>query len=131
MPGVYVPALYDGKPVSRQWLAALDSAATTSVILTPDTDLSDMYLIEIARGCGWGCRFCLARPAPAATKATVVEMLKVPLPSPPVPQVSTSSTVLGWLLGRLERSLRPERPLTIYNKKKSALSQVAISCSGL
>ncbi|TET75278.1 MAG: radical SAM protein, partial [Dehalococcoidia bacterium] len=60
VPGVYVPALYDGKPVSRQWLAALDSAATTSVILTADTDLSDMYLIEIARGCGWGCRFCLA-----------------------------------------------------------------------
>jgi radical SAM superfamily enzyme YgiQ (UPF0313 family) len=30
------------------------------VILTADTDLSDMYLIEIARGCGWGCRFCLA-----------------------------------------------------------------------
>ena len=60
VPGVYVPALYDGNPVNRQWLADLDSAATSSVILTPDTDLSDMYLIEIARGCGWGCRFCLA-----------------------------------------------------------------------
>ncbi len=60
VPGVYVPALYDGDPVSRQWLADLDSVATTSVVLTPDTDLSDMYLIEIARGCGWGCRFCLA-----------------------------------------------------------------------
>lgn len=60
VPGVYVPALYDGDPVSRRWLADLDSVATTSVVLTPDTDLSDMYLIEIARGCGWGCRFCLA-----------------------------------------------------------------------
>ncbi|MEE8469782.1 MAG: radical SAM protein [Dehalococcoidia bacterium] len=60
VPGVYVPALYDGVPVKRQWLADLDSVATTSVILTPDTDFSDMYLIEIARGCGWGCRFCLA-----------------------------------------------------------------------
>ena len=60
LPGVYVPALYDGKPIRRQWLADLDSAATTSVILTPDTELGGMYLIEIARGCGWGCRFCLA-----------------------------------------------------------------------
>jgi len=60
LPGVYVPALYDGKPIKRQWLADLDSAATTSVILTPDTELGSMYLIEIARGCGWGCRFCLA-----------------------------------------------------------------------
>ena len=59
LPGVYVPALYDGKPIRRQWLADLDSVATTSVILTPDTELGGMYLIEIARGCGWGCRFCL------------------------------------------------------------------------
>jgi len=60
LPGVYVPALYDGKPIRRQWLTDLDSVATTSVILTPDTELGGMYLIEIARGCGWGCRFCLA-----------------------------------------------------------------------
>src|SRR4030042_3847889 len=60
LPGVYVPAVCDVKPVKRQWLAELDSVATTSVILTPDTEFSNMYLIEIARGCGWGCRFCLA-----------------------------------------------------------------------
>jgi radical SAM superfamily enzyme YgiQ (UPF0313 family) len=60
VPGVYVPTLYNGKPIKRQWLKDLDSAATTSVILTPDTEFSNMYLIEIARGCGWGCRFCLA-----------------------------------------------------------------------
>ena len=60
LPGVYVPVLYDGNPIRRQWLADLDSVATTSVIFTPDTEFSDMCLIEIARGCGWGCRFCLA-----------------------------------------------------------------------
>jgi radical SAM superfamily enzyme YgiQ (UPF0313 family) len=60
LPGVYVPALYDGNPIKRQWLADLDSVATTTVILTPDTELCDMYLTEIARGCGWGCRFCLS-----------------------------------------------------------------------
>jgi radical SAM superfamily enzyme YgiQ (UPF0313 family) len=60
LPGIYVPAQYDGNRIRRQWLADLNSVATTSVILTPDTELSDMYLIEIARGCRWGCRFCLA-----------------------------------------------------------------------
>ena len=37
---------------------------------------------------------CLATrtPAPAVTKATAVEMLKVPEASPPVPQVSTSAS---------------------------------------
>jgi radical SAM superfamily enzyme YgiQ (UPF0313 family) len=60
LPGVYVPSHCDGKSVKRQWLKDLDSVATTSVILTPDTEFANMYLIEIARGCGWGCRFCLA-----------------------------------------------------------------------
>ena len=60
LPGVYVPRLYDGKPILRQWVRKLDAFGTTSVILTPDTELGDMYLIEIARGCRWGCRFCLA-----------------------------------------------------------------------
>jgi radical SAM superfamily enzyme YgiQ (UPF0313 family) len=60
LPGVYVPAFYAGPSVKRQWVANLDSVATTSVILTTDTELSNIYLIEIARGCGWGCRFCLA-----------------------------------------------------------------------
>ena len=60
LPGVYVPSHWNGKSVKRQWLRDLDSVATTSVILTPDTEFANMHLIEIARGCGWGCRFCLA-----------------------------------------------------------------------
>jgi radical SAM superfamily enzyme YgiQ (UPF0313 family) len=60
LPGIYVPALYDGSPVRRRWLADFDSTATASVILTPDTELRDMFIIEAARGCGRGCRFCLA-----------------------------------------------------------------------
>ena len=60
LPGVYVPVYYNGIPVIRQWLKDLDSVTTSSVILTPDTELSDIRLVEIARGCGRGCRFCLA-----------------------------------------------------------------------
>jgi radical SAM superfamily enzyme YgiQ (UPF0313 family) len=58
--GMYVPQLYSGETVTRQWVRNLDDFATTSAILTPDTEFSNMYLIEIARGCPWGCRFCLA-----------------------------------------------------------------------
>jgi len=59
LPGVYVPQYYSGNPVARQWTANLDDFATTSTILTPDTELGDLYLIEVERGCPWGCRFCL------------------------------------------------------------------------
>ena len=60
LPGIYVPSLHNGKTISRQWVQDINDFATTSVILTPETELGGMYLIEVARGCRWGCRFCLA-----------------------------------------------------------------------
>lgn len=59
LPGVYVPQYYPGKPVARQWAKNVDDFATTSTILTPDTELGNLYLMEVERGCHWGCRFCL------------------------------------------------------------------------
>jgi radical SAM superfamily enzyme YgiQ (UPF0313 family) len=58
--GLYVPQFRSGEPVTRQWARNIDDFATTSSIITPNTEFSNMYLVEIARGCPWGCRFCLA-----------------------------------------------------------------------
>ncbi len=58
LPGVYVPQ-YPKTTVVRQWAPNLDDFPVTSTILTPDTELGDLYLIEVGRGCNWGCRFCL------------------------------------------------------------------------
>ena len=58
VPGVYVPSQENG-PVQRQYAPDL-AEPTTSVVLTPETEFKDMYLMEIARGCGRACRFCLA-----------------------------------------------------------------------
>ena len=63
LPGVYVPQYYSGKPVVRQWAKNLDDFPVASVILTPDTELGNLYLIEVERGCNWGCRFCLINKA--------------------------------------------------------------------
>jgi len=59
LPGIYAPLHPSGNPVARQWVKNLDDFPTASVVLTPDTELGDLYLIEVERGCGWGCRFCL------------------------------------------------------------------------
>ena len=64
LPGLYLPNIQypasNTESVTRQWLRDLDSVPTHSALLTPDTEFADMGLVEIARGCGRGCRFCLA-----------------------------------------------------------------------
>jgi radical SAM superfamily enzyme YgiQ (UPF0313 family) len=77
LPGIYVPGFYvfsyeksrvtsceslHGAPrhVQRVWSENLDREAASSVVMTPRTEFSDMYLIELSRGCPHGCRFCAA-----------------------------------------------------------------------
>ncbi len=63
IPGVYVPQSHSGTRVVRQWAKNLDDFPVHSIVLTPDTELGDLYLIEVERGCNWGCRFCLVNKA--------------------------------------------------------------------
>jgi radical SAM superfamily enzyme YgiQ (UPF0313 family) len=63
LPGVYVPLVHSGDPVIRQWAKNMDDFPVGSVVLTPDTELGDLYLIEVERGCNRGCRFCLVNSA--------------------------------------------------------------------
>ncbi len=63
LPGIYVPEYHIGTPKTRQWLPNLDDYPAHSIILTPNTELGNMYLIEVERGCNWGCRFCLVSNA--------------------------------------------------------------------
>ncbi|MBU1745322.1 MAG: radical SAM protein [Proteobacteria bacterium] len=77
--GAYVPRFYqvtageDGRinarePVDpafprkivRPWAADLDAFPTEQGIITEGTELGGMYLTEVSRGCGRGCRFCAA-----------------------------------------------------------------------
>lgn len=59
-PHVYVPSI-DGsnlKPVAK---CADELLPATSVIRTPHTELSNMFLIETERGCSRGCKYCVMR----------------------------------------------------------------------
>ncbi len=63
VPGIYLPLAPPKVPVARQWVGSLDDFPVASTVLTPDTELGDLYLMEVERGCHWGCRFCLVSSA--------------------------------------------------------------------
>lgn len=60
LPGLYVPRHQVGRAVQRLYLENLDVWPTTSTVVAPRASFGDMHLIEFARGCQRGCRFCLA-----------------------------------------------------------------------
>ena len=66
--GVYVPQHFSGTPVIRQCAENLDAVPVTSTILSRDTELGNLYLIEAERGCSWSCRFCLTSTAFSPTR---------------------------------------------------------------
>jgi radical SAM superfamily enzyme YgiQ (UPF0313 family) len=75
--GAYVPALYepafdgpvqtalhytgrgDGR-VERRLVWDLNPLRTATRVLAEDAVFGDMMLVEVSRGCQWGCRFCAA-----------------------------------------------------------------------
>ena len=60
LPGVFVPAIGAGAGVERQWVRDIATTEAMSLVLTDETEFNQMTLIEAARGCGRGCRFCIA-----------------------------------------------------------------------
>ncbi len=77
IPGLYVPALHhpEDPPVPRRWVRDLDAHPTHTVIFTEDTEFGDMFLIEVGRGCGRTCLFCLARRLYRPVRERSVEVI--------------------------------------------------------
>lgn len=58
-PGFYLPS--HGEVVPRVAAVHDELLPARSVILTPNTELADMFMTEAARGCSRGCTYCVMR----------------------------------------------------------------------
>jgi len=101
LPGLYVPSYYasdyDGagnfagiraqspapERIIRQYANNLDEWPCHSRMLTPETEFGNLFLLEISRGCGRGCSFCVAgrcyRPLRSRSLANLIPQAQMGL----------------------------------------------------
>lgn len=94
IPGLYAPAFYEADahgavsptdpdvpfPIAYRRVDGYDRFDFGSALVTPHTEFNDVYLVELTRGCGQGCRFCLAgylyRPVRYPSLQRVIETIE-------------------------------------------------------
>lgn len=108
--GIYVPST-NPESVERNVIEDLDSLDYPVAQIIPDVEIGSKlepvfgksFLLEVTRGCGHSCKFCLVghicRPRRTRSLAKLKELVKVGLENTPVRKVSLIGSSLGDLDG--------------------------------
>ncbi len=103
IPGVWVPELHgDRVPATQKVTAGLPAYGQ---IVTPHTELSNMFLVEASRGCPRFCKFCLVRNAESPMREGELERVlgHIPDHAPRVGFVGAAVSEWGGIREALAR----------------------------
>lgn len=144
--GVYVPSLYEpvyddaqnfvgmlpaaGAPsvIRRQWVRDIDAYPHRSLIVTPRTEFEDMYLVEVARGCGRHCRFCMAgycfrKPRPRALKNIIEDIAARPKSAKKVGLMGAAVSDYPQIKELTEYLIREKIPFSVASLRADTLDK--------
>lgn len=79
IPGTYCPELSGFSPetaIKRRTIKFINSYLTKTEIVTNHTEFSDVFLVEVSRGCPQRCRFCSVSYTEASTRFRRLSFLK-------------------------------------------------------
>ena len=70
--------------IKRQWVRDIDKYPHTTAVMSSGTEFEDMYIVEVARGCGRHCRFCMAgycfrKPRPRQLEQIIADIERRPV----------------------------------------------------
>ena len=117
-------------PVARRQRTASPGASAVGTPSASNTSADPQRLVRLRLPC-----LAIFAPAAAAISATAVEILNVPLASPPVPQVSTREARSSSLNGKVTAvarmaSAKPVNSSAVTRRAASAVRNSAIYTSG-
>ncbi len=77
--GSYIPlihGIYPETPIKRRTIKYINSYLTKTEIVSNFTEFSDVFLVEVSRGCPQRCRFCSVSYTEASTRFRRLSFLK-------------------------------------------------------
>ncbi|MBU1087786.1 MAG: B12-binding domain-containing radical SAM protein [Candidatus Omnitrophica bacterium] len=73
--GFFVPGFSDPRAVKPCFIQDLNNFPVCSKIITPDTEFSNTFLVEISRGCPWNCKFCVTSGVCGSFRPRAIKLL--------------------------------------------------------
>ncbi len=124
IPGVWVPELHGDRipPVQKVTAGALPAYGQS---LTPDTELSEMFVVEASRGCPRYCRFCLVRAPESPMRESVLETVlqRVPEEAPRVGFVGAAVSEWSGIREALRRVIDSGRGVGVSSLRADRLDE--------